>query len=171
MFISATALTVGHRLCQLLQMERLALSSWNMEKDEMEHLDPFLWKRKQSSPDTAVHCPTKLRQWLILQPCYYKRDVLWMVIPSQCGQLFHSYFCSPCAQNVHLLSRCRRWGCTLLGRPGLGFGSAGACPTKASGEQTTEWSWSMAGRMLCKAWAVLETVINAQEASTLQGPH
>lgn len=40
--ISATALTAGLRLCQLLQMEWLVLSSWNMEKDEMEHLDSFL---------------------------------------------------------------------------------------------------------------------------------
>lgn len=90
-----------------------------------------------------------------------------MVIPSQCGQLFHSYFCCP-SENVHCCGRCGR---DLLGRPELGFGSVGACPTEASVVQTTEWSWSVGGKMLHKARAVMEPVINAQEASTLQGPH
>lgn len=59
----------------------------------------------------------------------------------------------------------------LLGRPGPVFWGAGACPTQANGVQTAERSRSTGGRMLRKAWAVLEPVINAQEASTLQGPH
>lgn len=44
-------------------------------------------------------------------------------------------------------------------------GLRGACSTNH------QWSWSRGGRMLRKAWAVLEPTINAQEALTGQGPH
>lgn len=137
-FTSAAALTAGHGLRQLLQMEWLAPSSWNMEKDEMEHLHSFPWKRKSLASDTAAHCQTKLRQWFFLQPCYYKRVMLWMVVPSQCAQLFQSCLCSP-SKNVHLLFCCGAeqpragiWQCWSLSQ-------GGKCCTNHSVELEHGW--------------------------------
>lgn len=56
----------------------------------------------------------------------------------------------------------------LLGGAGQPRAGDGARPREASGAQTTERS---RGGCSVKAWAVLEPVINAREASTLQGPH
>lgn len=81
-----------------------------------------------------------------------------MVIPSQCAQLFHSYFCS---RFCPLSLRAGQGWAVVVQEPGLW----GACCTNR------QWSWSRGGRMLRKAWAVLEPTVNAQEALTRQGPH
>lgn len=81
------ALAAGQGLPQLLQMDWLALSSWNMEKDGVELLSLreiihswYCW----CLSDSAV---------LLGQPCSCRRDVLALAIPSCPAQLFHS--CSP----------------------------------------------------------------------------
>lgn len=82
------ALAAGQGLPQLLQMDWLALSSWNMEKDGVELLS---LRGKSFTPGIAGVCQTVL----LGQPCSCRRDVLALAIPSCPAQLFHSCSCSP----------------------------------------------------------------------------
>lgn len=141
------------------------------------HRAPGIWKKMKWN--IFIPFPEKGNHWPLILLLIVKRSY------------DSGFFCSPatikglCCEwsflpNVLSYSRavyappprmCTFCSAAGLSSPGLGFGSVGAYPKEASVVQTTVWSWSMGGRMLHKAWTVLEPVINAQEALPLRGPH